>query len=336
MPIEFRCPSCNALLRVPDDAVGRQAKCPKCATLATVTPPPAVAPPPVPPSGDSPFGAAPTAPAGSPFPPAGSPFASDPGGDPNNPYRSPGSYSSEEFAGAALPPIVPTAIGFEDVFRRAWEIFKQRPGFCIGAWFLAGMITNGLSYIVQLTLIFATSNMAQESQFAIQQFGSLFVGVISIWINCGQMMIFLGLARGRDVSLGELFSGGPYLLRVIGASILLGLIAFGGFLLLIVPGIIFMLMFWQCLYLIVDRNVGVMESLNLSREITRGNKATMFLAFLAMAGLMILGAIPCFLGWFVAFPYSMVLYAVMYLSMTGQPTAEQLRYSYPPAPAFAG
>lgn len=95
-------------------------------------------------------------------------------------------------------------------------------------------------------------------------------------------------------------------------------------------------MFSQSLYLIVDRNVGVMESLRLSREITRGNKATMFLIGLAMLGLAILALIPCGLGFFVLMPYSMVLYSLMYLSMAGQPTAEQLRYSYPPAPAYAG
>lgn len=217
MPIEFRCPSCNALLRVPDDSAGRQAKCPKCATLAAVPSPPAAAPPPVPLGGDNPFGVGPAA-------PAGSPFASDAGGDPNNPYRSPGSYSSVEPGAAAAGPIVPTVIGLEDVFRRAWEIFKQRPGFCIGVWFLAALISGGLGQIIAISLAVLTSRMAPEEQMLIQQLGNIFVQVLSLWITCGQMIVFLGIARGRDVSLGELFSGGPYLLRAIGASILLVLI----------------------------------------------------------------------------------------------------------------
>jgi hypothetical protein len=36
MPIEFRCPVCNQNLRVADQHVGQQAKCPQCGHLATV------------------------------------------------------------------------------------------------------------------------------------------------------------------------------------------------------------------------------------------------------------------------------------------------------------
>ena len=32
MPEQVRCPSCNAMLRVPDSLLGRNVKCPKCAT----------------------------------------------------------------------------------------------------------------------------------------------------------------------------------------------------------------------------------------------------------------------------------------------------------------
>jgi phage FluMu protein Com len=36
MPIEFRCSQCNQLLRVPDTAAGKSARCPKCQALMTV------------------------------------------------------------------------------------------------------------------------------------------------------------------------------------------------------------------------------------------------------------------------------------------------------------
>lgn len=36
MPIEFRCPVCRKLLRVPEVAAGRQAQCPVCAHLITI------------------------------------------------------------------------------------------------------------------------------------------------------------------------------------------------------------------------------------------------------------------------------------------------------------
>jgi len=36
VPIEFRCTSCDALLRLPDNAASSQAKCPQCGTIVTV------------------------------------------------------------------------------------------------------------------------------------------------------------------------------------------------------------------------------------------------------------------------------------------------------------
>jgi len=36
MPIEFRCPSCDKLLRTPDQSAGKKAKCPQCGTITNV------------------------------------------------------------------------------------------------------------------------------------------------------------------------------------------------------------------------------------------------------------------------------------------------------------
>src|SRR6185437_8266167 len=80
MPIEFRCPTCGKLLRVGDDAAGRQAKCPACATVQQI---PAATPPIKPRPGADP-----------PYPPE--PLSRDLSSQPlsdftDNPYASPGS-----------------------------------------------------------------------------------------------------------------------------------------------------------------------------------------------------------------------------------------------------
>ena len=57
MPIEFRCTSCGKLLRVKDDAAGKQAKCPACETVSqvpTAPPPPSAAPGEPPPAAATP------------------------------------------------------------------------------------------------------------------------------------------------------------------------------------------------------------------------------------------------------------------------------------------
>lgn len=84
MPIEFRCPQCNRLLRTGDDTAGFQAKCPECGSTMTI-PNQSAPPPPLPGSG-TPFSTTPP--------------TSGPAGDPANPYQSPGDFGPAQPAGS--------------------------------------------------------------------------------------------------------------------------------------------------------------------------------------------------------------------------------------------
>lgn len=128
MPIEFRCPQCQRLLRVGDDAVGKQAKCPACGTLAQVphslvepaSPAPAFNPPPLPSSAGNPFGNT----GENPFPAGGfSPPAAPPS---DNPYAAPLS-GGDSAIGSARP----TQISVNGVFDDAWSAFKNNMGMLI-------------------------------------------------------------------------------------------------------------------------------------------------------------------------------------------------------------
>src|SRR5688572_14307093 len=114
MSIEFRCPHCQRLLRVPDGSQGKQAQCPQCQAMVQVpaagTPPPPQMPPPqVPAAGASnPFGN---------FPAAAPPPISD------NPYQAPTATMTAPQAagGAAVYPMVPSKMDLGDVLNRTWE-----------------------------------------------------------------------------------------------------------------------------------------------------------------------------------------------------------------------
>jgi len=154
---------------------------------------------------------------------------------------------------------------------------------------------------------------------------------LGFWLQIGLGLFFLKIARGERAELADLFTGGPYFLRILGASLLFFLMYFVGILLLVIPGIIVALMFSQFYLLILDRNVGVLESLELSKDVTHGNKLTLFLVFLVAWLLAIVAMIPCGLGLIVAVPFFALLSPVIYLTMTGQPTAAD-RLAAPPRP----
>ena len=162
-------------------------------------------------------------------------------------------------------------------------------------------------------------------------FSDLVVSIVIFWISLGQAIYFLKIARGQPAELSDLFTGGPYFLRVLGASILFGLIVLCGYILLIIPGIIFSLMFSQYYYLILDRNIGVIDSLSISKDLMDGNKLTLFLIGLVagVVGIVVV-LLTCGIGLLVVGPFMALLTPVIYLAITGQPTADQIVYG-PPA-----
>ncbi len=301
MPIEFRCNQCGTLLRTGDDTGGKQAKCPTCGAVMPI-------------------------PAGTPGPAFQSSFPPPPppGMGETNPYQSPGGYHYDAAETPAAGSFQPTIIDFGDIFSRTWSIFQTQWGMCLLVMFVVFIFNAVVSGTIAFGLIslgFDPNDGAMGS--TMHSLGNLVQGLLSIWIGIGQTLIFLGIARGEPVEIGQLFSGGRFYLRILGASILAGIAITIGLFLLIVPGIFLMLMLWPFYWLILDRNVGVFDSFQLAMRFTQGNKATVFLIGIVALAMILISAIPCFLGWLFTLPFLGLMWAVVYLTMTGQPTADQ-------------
>ena len=326
MPIEFRCQQCNRLLRTGDGTAGKQAKCPDCGAVVVVPDGSTEASEP----GDSPFGA--------PLPsqsPSGSPFGSgaagyQPADETGNPYQSPsalGTAPATAYAQSAGE-ITPTRIDLEDIFSRTWRIYKEQWGACLAAFvvvFAINMVLRGPIIFMQMAFD------GNDGALVLLNLANIVVILVVVWINLGQMLYFLKIARGQPAELSDLFTGGPYYLRVLGAGILFGLIVVCGYVLLIIPGIILGLMLSQFAYVILDRNVGVMDSLSISKDLMVGNKLTLFLISLVGSVIsFVIILLTCGVGILAVAPFMTLLAPVIYLGVSGQPTADQIAYG-PPA-----
>lgn len=82
------------------------------------------------------------------------------------------------------------------------------------------------------------------------------------------------------------------------------------------------LRFSQYLYLIVDRDEGVFDSLQTSLRITKGNAALIFVIYLLTFVINFAGALACFVGLIFTAPFTMLLLVVTYLALTGQKAAD--------------
>lgn len=347
MAIEFRCTQCNRLLRTGDHTAGKRAKCPECGAILAI-----------PAAGTAPADEAPSAPP--PLPPGAQPASPfGPGGtqradyDPENPYAAPAEYGVPM---PAQPPppgaFTPTIIDFGDVFSRTWAIFKQQWGMCLAV-VLLGWIIATVGFLVLFFGPMIAGIVAQDEVLLVLGVvaGCVLGLLFMTWMMIGMIRVLLAIARGEVVEISKLFSGASQLVPVFLTAILLTLITAGIFLVCALPGIllaaadaeevglvvvilglipgyvlifIVSLMFSQAYFLIIDRGVGVIDSLKISKQITTGNKLTLFLLWLVGGALYMVSAIPCGLGLLVSIPFLLLMATVVYLAMTGQRTADQL------------
>jgi phage FluMu protein Com len=305
MPIEFRCAKCDRLLRTPDGTAGKSAKCPQCGTVTIVPDVQPTPPPPPDPESHIPSGLRDTIVTG----------------DASNPFRAPGAHGLASHAGVDRG-YQPTRIDMGEMFSRTWEIFKQNFGAC----FVAGLIFLIASFFVNGIIGFGfamTLNQLDGPTYAlvwiVQQ---VLVQIVGAFFYLGMIAFMLRVARGQPADFAALFSGGNWLVVGVLVQLITTLAIMGGFILLIVPGIIIFLMLSQAMYMVVDQGADVGGALRRSVEVTDGNKWTLFATYF-VAGLasMLVAVVTCGLGVLLVTPYMSLLTAVIYLGMTGQRTA---------------
>ncbi|MCH8922592.1 MAG: DUF975 family protein [Planctomycetes bacterium] len=300
MLIEYACSSCHATLETSEQLIGKLAICPQCDARKLVV----------------------------------APDADDLGG------------------GLRHCTIDATAL-----LQTAWKIYYSRPGRCMRPVLIVYLIvfvcfalTTGASLSYFLTFDWAelsdrlTGDELVEMAYAdplglvktlvetfrddprkllpLLQYASVAMAIcllVTVWLQIGEALVMLQIARGRRPSMWLLFRGSRLLAPVIVAGVLFAVIVLGGSLLLVVPGVVWAITFFPMFYLLVERRAGLLGSLSLCRKITRGNKVQLFVLALIMLGISTLGSlIPLGLGHVLVDPYLALLGAVTYLSLTGQ------------------
>jgi hypothetical protein len=143
-----------------------------------------------------------------------------------------------------------------------------------------------------------------------------------VWTLCGylvQMATQMGLVRislrlvdGQQPRYGELFGDLPTFWRYVAGNLLFLLIILVGLLLLVIPGIMWSIKYQFAPFLIVDRNIGIKEAFHESAGITSGVKWELFLFFLLVLGINLLGLMAFAVGLLFTLPATMIAYTFVY------------------------
>jgi uncharacterized membrane protein len=192
--------------------------------------------------------------------------------------------------------------------RYGWDVFKDNVGFFIGFLIIIFLVNFFFSF-------FANLFERKLPFFAfLFSFGSLLAGIV---INIVTIKIALKFCDGkakpkmRDIS----FSASTFYKFVLG-YLLYTLIVLAGFLLLIIPGIIWSIKYLYIVYLIVDKGSGPLEAMRQSARITDGVKWELFAFMLVLMVINMAGALFFIIGLFVTIPVTMLAMAYMFRKLS--------------------
>jgi len=196
----------------------------------------------------------------------------------------------------------PRGLPLSEAVHFGWSTLKNRVIFIIGVTLVAGFVPSIIEWAGKSLL-----------DNGLQRFGiSVISTLVSSTFALGLAKIFLRFRDGETPIFENLFDGLARLHIYIAAMFVVGIAVCMGLVLLVVPGIIFLLRLWFVGFVVVDEAVGPLEAIQRSWDITRGHTLDLFLLFILLVGLNILGIIVFLVGTLVTFPMSGLALAYVY------------------------
>jgi uncharacterized membrane protein len=132
----------------------------------------------------------------------------------------------------------------------------------------------------------------------------------------GGSFVFLKIAKGETVSVGNIFYGFEDLWAAIKAQFFMGLFVSLWLLLLIIPGIVKTYAYSMTFFILAEnKGMPVLEAITLSRKMMNGHKMDLFLLFLSFIGWFILVVITFGIAGVWVYPYFYATLTNFYLSV---------------------
>ncbi len=192
----------------------------------------------------------------------------------------------------------------EQAMRFGWERMKDNIGFFI-VYLVILFILEGF-----FSVFASTFSDSLPSLSLLFNLGSWIVSIVSLIF-----IVKIGLKLYDHPNIGSYeflsFSTSLFFKFLLG-YVMYTLLAIIGFLLLIVPGIYLAIKYQYVQYLIVDKNMDVIEAFKESGRMTDGHKWNLFLLFLLFLAISALGFLALGIGLLVTIPIVIIAQAYVY------------------------
>lgn len=192
---------------------------------------------------------------------------------------------------------------YKPLLREAWGLTKKN------YWLILGFL------VIYLLLSFGLKILQGDGSNIIILLISI---VVSVLLKFWSTRFSIWIARGQEIKFASIFRGFGNFKEYFITNIILGLIVLGGFILLIVPGIIWSLKYFLAPYYSLEQGLKYKEALKASANATKGVRGKILLFWILFLLIILVSIIPVGLGLLATLPMAVVLYGLLYVRLSSQ------------------
>jgi len=199
-------------------------------------------------------------------------------------------------------------IGVFDAVNEAWTLVKKNLNLflyigiglqllsAVVNWLLLGKVVTDVDTLNSGNLVSLIPSFSLSFLFAI---------VLGSLISLSLALLVIKTSRGETVTINSLINDVlKVYFKFLAVEFIVGAIVVVGFILLIIPGIIFSAWFFAAIFILLEQNTDVFEAIKQSKNLVAGLTAEVLLRF-ALGALLLICASIIF-GILVSFPISVV------------------------------
>lgn len=208
------------------------------------------------------------------------------------------------------------AMGFSTgaAIRFGWETFKRRPWLFVGSTLII-LLATGVSEGIGSAIDAVVTGSPEQPSIL----GALVHLGLGTLISMGATAFYLAAHDNPETAtLSTLWHPQPFW-KYLGMYILVVLVIAAGLVLLIVPGIIFALMFMFAPFIVIEREVGPIDAMKESHRITRGHKWPLLGLVALLVLINLLGLLALVVGLLISVPVSTLALVHAYRLLSGEP-----------------
>ncbi len=192
-------------------------------------------------------------------------------------------------------------INYRDFIKQLFGLYKKHYKFIIG-------LIIFLMIVMFTEIMLIDMSMGSSGDIAV----SILIFFINTVIQLGMFKIALNIVNNDQYDFSTLFMTSGYLFNFIITSLMYYTGVIVGIFLLIIPGIIFSVLFMFYPFIMLEKGTMPIDSLKISYKLVKNNLWQIFVICIVLYSINYLGATAFYIGVTITLPFTLIAQALLY------------------------